>query len=63
MLIDGDFVLVTPADMPTPESPAPLVHTHWTDDRSTVLLVRPDGHVAWASDRPDPEALRAALTR
>ncbi|MGY4905822.1 FAD-dependent oxidoreductase [Streptomyces sp. 900116325] len=63
VLRDGEFVVVTPADMPTPVSPAPLVHTHWTDDRSTVLLVRPDGHVAWASDRPDPAALRAALTR
>ncbi|MFI5631314.1 hypothetical protein ACIA8E_18450 [Streptomyces sp. NPDC051664] len=62
-LRDGEFVLVTPADTPTPVSPAPLVHTHWTDGRSTVLLVRPDGHVAWASDRPDPAALRAALTR
>lgn len=63
VLRDGEFVLVTPADTPTPESPASLVHTHWTDDRSTVLLVRPDGHVAWASDRPDPAGLRAALTR
>ncbi|WP_405892349.1 FAD-dependent oxidoreductase [Streptomyces sp. NBC_01527] len=63
VLRDGEFVVVTPADMPTPVSQVPLVHTHWTDDRSTVLLVRPDGHVAWASDRPDPAALRAVLTR
>ncbi|MET8327410.1 FAD-dependent oxidoreductase [Streptomyces sp. NPDC005181] len=63
VLHDGEFVLVTPAGTPTPVSPTPLVHTHWTDDRSTVLLVRPDGYVAWASGRPDPAALRAALTR
>ncbi|WP_328888486.1 FAD-dependent oxidoreductase [Streptomyces sp. NBC_00316] len=63
MLRDGEFVLVTPADMPTPVSPTPLVHAHWTGDRTTVLLVRPDGYVAWAGERPDPAAVRAALTR
>ncbi|MET7860866.1 FAD-dependent oxidoreductase [Streptomyces sp. NPDC005318] len=63
VLRDGEFVLVPPADTPTPVSPAPLVHAHWTADRTTVLLVRPDGYVAWAGERPDPAALRAALTR
>ncbi|GAA3483874.1 FAD-dependent oxidoreductase [Streptomyces yanii] len=63
LLRDGAFVLVTPADAPTPTSRTPLVHAHWTSDRATTLLVRPDGYVAWASDRPDPAALQAALTR
>ncbi|KOG90845.1 FAD-dependent monooxygenase [Streptomyces varsoviensis] len=31
------------------------------DAAPTTLLIRPDGHVAWASDRPDPAGLRAAL--
>ncbi|MFF1836125.1 FAD-dependent monooxygenase [Streptomyces sp. NPDC058231] len=63
LLRDGRFVLVTPADVPTPSSPSPLVHAHWASDRTTVLLVRPDGYVAWAGDRSDPAALRAALDR
>lgn len=63
LLRDGAFVLVTPADAPTPTSRTPLVHAHWTSNRATTLLVRPDGYVAWASDRSDPAALQAALTR
>lgn len=63
LLRDGTFVLVTPADTPTPTSRTPLVHAHWTSDRATTLLVRPDGYVAWASDRPDPAALQTALAR
>ncbi|WP_405403830.1 FAD-dependent oxidoreductase [Streptomyces sp. NBC_01104] len=63
LLAEGKFVLVTPAGVPTPTSPAPLLHTHWTGDRTTVLLVRPDGYIAWAGERTDPAALTAALTR
>ncbi|MFF8916738.1 FAD-dependent monooxygenase [Streptomyces sp. NPDC015032] len=63
LLRDGAFVLVTPAGTPTPEMPTPPTHAHWKDDRTTALLVRPDGYIAWASDHPDPAALRAALTR
>ncbi|MFE7109117.1 FAD-dependent monooxygenase [Streptomyces sp. NPDC057575] len=63
LLRDGAFVLVTPTGAATPASPAPLVHAHWQGDRTTTLLVRPDGYIAWASDHPDPAALQAALTR
>lgn len=37
------------------------MHAHWQSDRTTSLLVRPDGYIAWASDHTDPAALRAAL--
>lgn len=61
LLRDGTFVLVTPPGAPAPAGPAPLVHAHWASDRTTTLLVRPDGHVAWASEHPAPEALAQAL--
>jgi 2-polyprenyl-6-methoxyphenol hydroxylase-like FAD-dependent oxidoreductase len=63
LLRDGAFVLVTPAGATAPVSPAPLVHAHWQGDRTTTLLVRPDGYIAWASDHADPAALQAALAR
>ncbi|MFF3303893.1 FAD-dependent monooxygenase [Streptomyces sp. NPDC002908] len=62
LLRDGRFVLVTPPGAPAPAGPVPFVHAHWASDRTTTLLVRPDGHVAWAGERPDPEALAQALT-
>lgn len=61
LLREGTHVLVTPADSPAPAAPSPFVHAHWTGDRATSLLVRPDGYIAWASERPDPEGLRHAL--
>ncbi|MFD7069901.1 FAD-dependent monooxygenase [Streptomyces sp. NPDC059913] len=64
LLREGSFVLVAPAGTDTPAgSPVPLVRAHWRDGRTTALLVRPDGYIAWASDRPDPAALRAAVAR
>ncbi|MFF8714947.1 FAD-dependent monooxygenase [Streptomyces sp. NPDC015184] len=63
LLREGAFVLVTPAGAAAPASPAPLVHAHWQGERDTTLLVRPDGYIAWASDRADPAALRTALAR
>lgn len=63
LLGGGTHVLVTPAGTSEPVSVAPLLHTHWTNDRGTTLLVRPDGYIGWASDHDDPEALRAALSR
>ncbi|MGW2179195.1 FAD-dependent monooxygenase [Streptomyces sp. NPDC001732] len=63
LLRDGAFVLVTPAGATAPASPAPLVHAHWRGERTTTLLVRPDGYIAWASDHADPAALQAALAR
>ncbi|MFF1646125.1 FAD-dependent monooxygenase [Streptomyces sp. NPDC058240] len=63
LLRDGAFVLVTPDGAAAPASPAPLVHAHWRGDRTTTLLIRPDGYIAWASEHADPTALRAALAR
>ncbi|MEU1466684.1 FAD-dependent oxidoreductase [Streptomyces sp. NPDC005761] len=63
LLGEGAFVLITPAGVPTPTSPAPVLHAHWAGDRATALLVRPDGYIAWADDRSDPAALKAALAR
>ncbi|MFJ3694039.1 FAD-dependent oxidoreductase [Streptomyces sp. NPDC090052] len=63
LLRDGAFVLITPPDAPEHTGPVPLVHAHWTDDRATTLLVRPDGYIAWAGTRPAPQTLDAALGR
>ncbi|MFF3288394.1 FAD-dependent monooxygenase [Streptomyces sp. NPDC003023] len=53
LLRNGEFVLVGPSG-PVPEAPAApgrVIRAHWTTDRRTTLLVRPDGYIAWASDR------------
>ncbi|MGP3955905.1 FAD-dependent monooxygenase [Nonomuraea sp. 3N208] len=60
----GRFVLITPAgqnaDAPVPDQ---VVRAHWTGDRRTTALVRPDGYFCWATDKPNAEAaLQAALT-
>lgn len=60
----GRFVLITPTGPDTPTTTdARVIHTAWTGDRRTTLLVRPDGHIAWASERPDPAGLDKALAR
>jgi 2-polyprenyl-6-methoxyphenol hydroxylase-like FAD-dependent oxidoreductase len=63
----GRFVLITPAGPDTPDAPTAsdprVIRTAWTGDRRTTLLVRPDGHIAWASERPDPAGLGKALAR
>ncbi|WP_406148106.1 FAD-dependent monooxygenase [Streptomyces sp. NBC_01012] len=66
LLRTGRHVLLNFSGTPTPPS-TPHVITHTApepDPRpawSTVraALVRPDGHIAWASEQPDAEALRA----
>ncbi|MFG2723071.1 FAD-dependent monooxygenase [Streptomyces sp. NPDC048416] len=62
MLRRAEFVLVTPRDS-RPVTPEGVVGAHWRSGRGSTLLVRPDGYVAWASDRPDPAGLHAALRR
>ncbi|MFE2373089.1 FAD-dependent monooxygenase [Streptomyces sp. NPDC059398] len=61
LLREGAFVLVTPPGAPGPTGPVPLVHAHWTSDRTLTLLVRPDGHIAWAGTHPGPGTLAKAL--
>ncbi|MFF3977890.1 FAD-dependent monooxygenase [Streptomyces sp. NPDC001828] len=62
LLRRGEFVLVTPRDS-RPIAPRGVVGAHWRSGRGSTLLVRPDGYVAWASDRPDPAGLHAAFGR
>jgi hypothetical protein len=33
----------------------------WTARQATLALIRPDGHVGWASHQPKPEEVRRAL--
>ncbi|MFE7119542.1 FAD-dependent monooxygenase [Streptomyces sp. NPDC057654] len=64
---DGGFVRVVPRAHGGGEegdgalSAAVRTTVRRADAAPTTLLVRPDGYVAWASDRPDPDGLRAAL--
>jgi 2-polyprenyl-6-methoxyphenol hydroxylase-like FAD-dependent oxidoreductase len=67
----GRFVLVTPPDTPVPAS----LMTGWAGrvevataggDTHTLVLVRPDGYIAWAAGDAElagGAAIRAALTR
>ncbi|MFG3286502.1 FAD-dependent monooxygenase [Streptomyces sp. NPDC048111] len=61
-LRQGEFVLVTARDGGDP-APEGVVGAHWRSGRTTTLLVRPDGYVAWASEQPDAAGLHAALHR
>jgi len=40
-----------------------VVHLDGPTGLPALVLVRPDGYVAWAADRPDGAGLRAALRR
>jgi 2-polyprenyl-6-methoxyphenol hydroxylase-like FAD-dependent oxidoreductase len=58
LLRKGEFVLVTPPGVLDPggtpaflAAPDRVIRAHWTTDRRTALLIRPDGYIAWASDR------------
>jgi 2-polyprenyl-6-methoxyphenol hydroxylase-like FAD-dependent oxidoreductase len=56
-LRDGRLVLVAPPGTAPVEGvrlTAPVL-------AGPTLLVRPDGYVAWATDRPDPAAIRSAV--
>ncbi|MEV8569696.1 FAD-dependent oxidoreductase [Streptomyces sp. NPDC051322] len=50
LLREGSPILVTPAGR-TPELPAHVISAHWSGTRHTSLLVRPDGYIAWASEK------------
>lgn len=68
LLRDGRFALVSVAGAPGAER----VGGRWSDrvqtvkradaDLPAVMLVRPDGYVAWASDNPTPAGIEAAVT-
>ncbi|MFF3452750.1 FAD-dependent monooxygenase [Streptomyces sp. NPDC002730] len=53
LLRKGEFVLVGPAgETPAaPAAPGRVIRAHWTTDRRTALLIRPDGYIAWAAGR------------
>ncbi|OEU85126.1 FAD-dependent oxidoreductase [Streptomyces abyssalis] len=63
----GAFVLVSPLGAPPPDTSTEAddrtVHVRSAAVGKRTLLIRPDGHIAWASDRPDPQGLRQALTQ
>ncbi|MCJ1680061.1 FAD-dependent monooxygenase [Streptomyces sp. APSN-46.1] len=61
VLRGGGFVLVT-RGAPVPESQWLRLAAPAGPLRST-LLIRPDGHIAWACDTPDTGRLRAELER
>lgn len=56
LLRGGEFVLVAPpgGEPDVPPVPGRVIRAHWTTDRRTALLVRPDGYIAWASGAGTP---------
>ncbi|MFJ3101006.1 FAD-dependent monooxygenase [Streptomyces sp. NPDC086835] len=56
LLREGEFVLVGPpgSEPDVPPAPGRVIRAHWTTDRRTALLVRPDGYIAWASGAGTP---------
>lgn len=59
LLRGGEFVLIAPRDVRFETGGA--VPAHWSSARRTTLLVRPDGHVAWAAEEADAGAVGVAL--
>ncbi|GAA2076750.1 FAD-dependent monooxygenase [Streptomyces albiaxialis] len=63
-LREGRFVLVTPrGSIRAREEDPRVVHAEYARGGKHTLLIRPDGHIAWAADgEPTAAALRQALT-
>ena len=65
-LRQGQFVLVSPAGSepyPRLTDEGRVTHVRAADTGARTLLVRPDGYIAWAGDKPDGEGLRRALAQ
>ncbi len=69
-LLAGSFVLLTGGAQKTTDTgsgPGRVVVAARTRQHPRLILVRPDGYIAWATDEPDDEEralqVRAALTR
>ncbi|MGW8380998.1 FAD-dependent monooxygenase [Streptomyces sp. ODS28] len=59
----GHFVLVTPAGAAVPKPGAAVRHAELREGARHTLLIRPDGHIAWAwtGSQPDRTELERAL--
>lgn len=58
----GRFVLITPEEYRAAGRADRLTVERWADGRrTTTVLVRPDGHVAWAADAPEATETESAL--
>jgi 2-polyprenyl-6-methoxyphenol hydroxylase-like FAD-dependent oxidoreductase len=65
-LRQGQFVLVSPAGSepyPRLADEGRVTHVRAEGTGTRTLLVRPDGYIAWAGDKPDGEELRRALAQ
>ncbi|MFD7223562.1 FAD-dependent oxidoreductase [Streptomyces sp. NPDC059892] len=61
----GRFVVVGPRGDERVRSvvpgDGPVLYAESARSATRTLLIRPDGYIAWAADRPDPSGLRRAL--
>lgn len=61
-LREGKFVLIAPEGEYPDGWRDRVLTTNPASGSRRVLLVRPDGYIGWASNDPEPAAVRAALT-
>ncbi|MDT0465531.1 FAD-dependent monooxygenase [Streptomyces gibsoniae] len=57
----GRFVLIAPDGVEAHSRKDRLTVEHWASGRRTVVLVRPDGYIAWAAEAPDADRIEEAL--